>query len=99
MPKRDKNFVWPRLDARSLDLKGMKVAIVGGTGGIGRALSRFLVSRGAAVVVIGQTFRDSDVPGIEFIKADPNLIPQAQPLNSFLPSDTLDLTIFTSRTL
>jgi NAD(P)-dependent dehydrogenase (short-subunit alcohol dehydrogenase family) len=45
-----------------LDLKGMKVAIVGGTGGIGRALSRFLVSRGAAVVLIGQTFRDSDVP-------------------------------------
>ena len=42
MPKRDKNFVWRRVDARSLDLKGMKVAIVGGTGGIGRALSRFL---------------------------------------------------------
>ena len=40
MPKRDKNFVWPRVDARSLDLKGMKVAIVGGAGGIGRALSR-----------------------------------------------------------
>ena len=77
MPKRDKNFVWPRVDARSLDLKGMKVAIVGGTGGIGRALSRFLVSRGAGVVVIGQTFRDSDVPGIEFIKADLSLMREA----------------------
>ena len=52
----------------------MKVAVVGGTGGIGRALSRFLVSCGAAVVVIGQTFRDSDVPGIEFIKADLSLM-------------------------
>ena len=68
--KRDKNFTWRRVDAASLDLKGMKVAIVGGTGGIGRALSRFMVSRGASVVVVGQTFRDSDVPGIEFIKAN-----------------------------
>ena len=76
MPKRDKNF-GPRVDARSLDLKGLKVAIVGGTCGIGRALSRFLGSRGAAVVVIGQTFRDSDVPGIEFIKADLSLMREA----------------------
>jgi hypothetical protein len=38
--KRNKNFTWRRVDAASLDLKGMKVAIVGGTGGIGRALSR-----------------------------------------------------------
>jgi NAD(P)-dependent dehydrogenase (short-subunit alcohol dehydrogenase family) len=62
---RDKNFDWRRVDTRSLDLEGMKVAIVGGTGGIGRALSRILVSRGAAVLVVGQTFRDSDVAGIE----------------------------------
>jgi NAD(P)-dependent dehydrogenase (short-subunit alcohol dehydrogenase family) len=61
--KRNKNFTWRRVDAASLDLKGMKVAIVGGTGGIGRALSRFMASRGASVVVVGQTFRDSDVRG------------------------------------
>ena len=61
---RDKNFDWRRVDTRSLDLEGMKVAIVGGTGGIGRALSRILVSRGAAVLVVGQTFRDSDVAGL-----------------------------------
>ena len=47
---RDKNFDWRRVDTRSLGLEGMKVAIVGGTGGIGRALSRILVSRGAAVL-------------------------------------------------
>src|SRR5205823_6126471 len=49
---------------------GTKVAIVGGTGGLGRALSRLMASRGASVIVVGQTFRDSDVPGIELIKAD-----------------------------
>jgi predicted amino acid dehydrogenase len=55
--KRDKNFVWRRVDTASLDLKEMKVAIVGGTGGIGRAFSRFMACRGASVVVVGQTFR------------------------------------------
>src|SRR5690349_15516769 len=96
MARRDKNFVWRRVDARSLDLKGMRVAIVGGTGGIGRALSRFLVSRGAAVLAIGQTFRDSDVPGIEFIKADLSLMREAQRVSSLLPAETLDLVIFTT---
>jgi NAD(P)-dependent dehydrogenase (short-subunit alcohol dehydrogenase family) len=93
---RDKNFDWRRVDTRSLDLEGMKVAIVGGTGGIGRALSRILVSRGAAVLVVGQTFRDSDVAGIEFIKADLSLMREAQRVGSLLPAETLDLVIFTT---
>ena len=76
--KRDKNFTWRRVDAASLDLKGMKVAIVGGTGGVGRALSRFMASRGADVAVVGQAFSDSDVSGIEFIKADLSLMREAQ---------------------
>ena len=93
---RDKNFDWRRVDTRSLDLEGMKVAIVGGTGGIGRALSRILVSRGAAVLDVGQTFRDSDVAGIEFIKADLSLMREAQRVGSLLPAETLDLVIFTT---
>src|SRR5690348_9751516 len=96
LTRRDKNFVWRRVDARSLDLEGMKVAIVGGTGGIGRALSRFMVSRGAAVLVVGQTFRDADVPGIEFIKADLSLMREARRVGSLLPAETLDLVIFTT---
>src|SRR5260370_10973858 len=91
-----KTFVWRRVDARSVDLNGMKVAIVGGTGGIGRALCRFLVSRGAAVLAIGQTFRDSDVAGIEFIKADLSLMREAQRVRSLLPAEILALVIFTT---
>ena len=94
--KRDKNFVWRRVDSASLDLKGMKVAIVGGTGGIGRAFSRFMVSHGASVQVVGQTFRDSDVPGIEFIKADLSLMREAQRVGALLPAETVDLVIFTT---
>jgi hypothetical protein len=55
--KRDKNLAWRRVDPSSLDLKGMKVAVIGGTGGIGRAFSRFMASRGASILVVGQTFR------------------------------------------
>jgi NAD(P)-dependent dehydrogenase (short-subunit alcohol dehydrogenase family) len=94
--KRNKNFRWRRVDPSSLDLKGMKVAIVGGTGGIGRAFSRFMASRGASVVVVGQTFRDSDVPGIEFIQADLSLMREAERVAKALPAETLDLIVFTT---
>jgi NAD(P)-dependent dehydrogenase (short-subunit alcohol dehydrogenase family) len=94
--KRDKNFTWHRVHATSIDLSGMKVAIVGGTGGIGRAFSRFMGSRGASILVVGQTFRDSDVPGIEFIKADLSLMREAQRVGASLPAETLDLVIFTT---
>ena len=95
--KRDKNFVWRRVDTASFDLKEMKVAIVGGTGGIGRAFSRLMASRGASVVVVGQTFRDSDVPGIEFIKADLSLMREAQRVAVLLPAEDLDLPTQNSR--
>lgn len=94
--KRDKSVAWRRVDGANLDLKGMKVAIVGGTGGIGRALSRFMASRGARVVVVGQTFRDSGVPGIEFIKADLSLMREAQRAAALLPTEHLDLLVFTT---
>jgi NAD(P)-dependent dehydrogenase (short-subunit alcohol dehydrogenase family) len=94
--KRDKSLTWRRVDAASLDLKGMRVAIVGGTGGIGRAFGRFFASHDAAVAVVGQTFRDADVPGIEFIKADLSLMREAQRVGEALPAETLDLIIFTT---
>jgi NAD(P)-dependent dehydrogenase (short-subunit alcohol dehydrogenase family) len=51
--KRDKSFAWNRVDTSALDLKGIKVAIVGGTGGIGRAFGRFMASCGSSMVVVG----------------------------------------------
>jgi len=94
--KRDKSWTWRRVAAAGLDLKGMKVAIVGGTGGIGRAFSRFMALHGAHILVVGQTFRDSDVPGIEFIKADLSLMREAQRVGAALPAESLDLVIFTT---
>ena len=42
--KRNKSLKWRRVAPSSVELAGIKVAIVGGTGGIGRALSRFMAS-------------------------------------------------------
>jgi NAD(P)-dependent dehydrogenase (short-subunit alcohol dehydrogenase family) len=94
--KRDKNFEWRRIDPSSLDLTGTKVAIVGGTGGIGQALSRFMASHGATVTVVGQTFRDANVPRIEFIKADLSLMREAQRVAEVLPAESLDLLVLTT---
>jgi NAD(P)-dependent dehydrogenase (short-subunit alcohol dehydrogenase family) len=94
--KRDKNISWRRVDVASLDLKGWNVAVIGGTGGLGRALSHSLASRGARVIVVGQTFRDSGVPDIEFIKADLSLMHEAKRVGEVLPAETLDLVIFTT---
>lgn len=78
------------------DVLGRKVAIVGGTGGIGRALARELAGHGANVVVVGQTFRDADMANIEFIRADLSLMREARRVAKLLPAETLDLVIFTT---
>jgi len=94
--KRDKSITWQHVDTASLDLKGRKVAVVGGTGGLGRAISRVLASRGASVTVVGQTFRDAGVPGIEFIQADLSLMRESERVAKALPAGQLDLVVFTT---
>lgn len=78
------------------DVLGRRVAVVGGTGGIGRALARELAAHGANVVVVGQTFRDADVANIEFIRADLSLMSEARRVAALLPAETLDLVVFTT---
>ena len=94
--KRDKSVAWRRVEPSSVDLEGMKIAIVGGTGGIGRALARFMAARGASVIVVGRTFRDAEVPRIEFVEADLNLMGEARRVAGELPAETLDLVVFTT---
>lgn len=94
--KRNKSITWHRVDAGQLDLKDWKVAIVGGTGGLGRAISRKLASQGANVTVVGQTFRDTDMPKIKFVKADLSLMREAVRVAKELPAEQLDLIVFTT---
>ncbi|MBU2668882.1 SDR family NAD(P)-dependent oxidoreductase [Actinoplanes bogorensis] len=91
--KRDPSAPHP---LRAGDPAGLNVAVIGGTGGIGRAISRSLAARGANVLVAGRTFRDADVPGIEFRPADLSLMREAERIAHELPAETLDLLIFTT---
>ncbi len=94
--KQDKNLTWHPVDAKSLNLKGMRIAIVSGTGGIRRALRLFVALRGASVLVVCRTFRDSDLPEVEFIKAVLSLLREAKCVAALMPADTLDLCTFTT---
>lgn len=94
--KRDKNISWHDNSDVNQKIKGLQVAIIGGTGGIGRALSRNLALQGANVLVVGQTFRDAGTSGISFMHADLSLMSEAQRMATTLPAETLDMLIFTT---
>jgi NAD(P)-dependent dehydrogenase (short-subunit alcohol dehydrogenase family) len=79
-----------------LDLTGRRAAVIGGTGGIGRAISHLLAARGAQVRVVGRTFRDAGTPGIEFQPADLSLMRETARAAADLPAGTLDLVVLTT---
>lgn len=94
--KRDTSISWRHVDAASLDLQGRQVIVVGGTGGLGRAITQVLAARGASVVVVGQTFRDAGKPNIRFVRADLSLMSEAQRVARELPAETADILLFTT---
>jgi NAD(P)-dependent dehydrogenase (short-subunit alcohol dehydrogenase family) len=97
--KRDKSLTWRHVDPRQLDLKGLTVAVIGGTGGIGRSLAHDLAKQGADVLVIGRTFKDTQVRNITFAKADLSLLADARRIAGELPAEKLDLVIMTTGTM
>lgn len=92
--KRDTSFTYTVPDP--IDFTGQRAAIIGGTGGIGRAIARSLASRGAKVTVVGRSFRDRDVPGLDFVQADLGLMSEARRIGPSLPAEALDLLVFTT---
>jgi len=75
---------------------GLRVAVVGGTGGLGRTLARWLAARGAEVTVVGQTFRDAGVARLSFVPADLSLMSEARRVADALPAEQLDMLVFTT---
>lgn len=92
----DPSLTWTRRPSGALDLGGQRAAVVGGTNGLGRAIARRLAARGARVTVVGQTFRDEGVAGIDFIKADLSRMVEARRVGRELPAETLDLVVLTT---
>lgn len=92
----DKTVTWRPVPVTDLHLEGTRAAVIGGTGGLGRAIARELAARGARVVVVGQTFRDEGVAGLEFVRADLSSMAEARRVGQELPAEELDLVVFTT---
>ncbi|CUS22492.1 LAQU0S05e06612g1_1 [Lachancea quebecensis] len=92
----NKELIWTNVPASQLELKSLKVAIVGGTAGIGQSLTRLFHSRGAKVVVVGRNLRDHDLENVHFIKADLELMSEAKRVAKELAQHQLDLVVFTT---
>ncbi|CDK29037.1 unnamed protein product [Kuraishia capsulata CBS 1993] len=92
----DNGVTWKKTDIDSLDLKGLNAVVIGGTGGLGRAITQQLASHGAKVTVVGQTFRDEGVSGIDFVKADLSSVKVAKQVGGELPTQSLDLVVLTT---
>lgn len=91
---KSQNVTPPPLE--SLRLNGLNVAVIGGTGGIGRALSHQFAAKGANVLVVGQTFRDQEVPRITFLRADLSSMRDARRIGAELPAGNIDIVVFTT---
>lgn len=78
-----------------VELAGKRVAIVGGTDGIGRALAQLAAARGADVLVVGRTFRDEGHPRIRFMNADLSSMAEARKVAAAL-DPSLDVVVFTT---
>ncbi|WP_288440921.1 SDR family NAD(P)-dependent oxidoreductase [uncultured Pseudomonas sp.] len=94
--KQDKSINWRTSASAVHPLDELRVAVVGGTGGIGQAISRAFVKRGADVTVVGQTFRDVETRRYHFIKADLSSMQDAARVADQLGADDLDMLIFTT---
>lgn len=67
---RDNTFSWNHSIPTNFNFKNINALIIGGTGGLGRAISTQLIDAGANVTVIGQTMRDTESDSLKFVKAD-----------------------------
>lgn len=80
-------------------MESLRVAIIGGTGGLGQALARYYAKHNAIVTVFGRTFRDQEISNIKFTKIDLSLMSNIKEL---VKSDdkfnlvNFDLIIFTA---
>lgn len=92
--KRNTRLTWS--PAEQAGIAGRHAVIVGGTGGIGRALSLRLAALGANVLVVGRTFRDTDVPDIAFVHANLDLMREAGRVAALLSAHPIDLLVFTN---
>lgn len=94
--KGDNSFVWSEPNVDSVAFGELNVAVIGGTGGLGRAIALLLASKGAHVTVVGRSFRDGEVKNIKFVAADLSSIEVARKVSRDIAPETLDIVLFTT---
>lgn len=94
--KEEKDFKWSPREAGELDLATYKVVIVGGTGGLGRAIGTLMASLRAQVTIVGQTFRDDGIKNITFIKADLSSIEVSKTVAEQIAAICPNIVVFTT---
>jgi len=84
------------ISVERLDLSSKKLAIIGGTNGLGRAIAHQALARGADVTVVGRTFRDAPAARLTFVAADLSSMSEAVRLGLELPVEPFDVVLFTA---
>ena len=79
-----------------LDLSSKRLAVIGGTNGLGRAIAQQALARGAAVTVVGRTFRDDPAAQLTFVQADLSSMREAVRVGRELPAESFDVVLFTT---
>ena len=79
-----------------LDLSSKRLAVVGGTNGLGRAIAQQALARGAEVTVVGRTFRDDPAARLTFVAADLSSMREAIRVGRELPAESFDVVLFTT---
>lgn len=92
----DRSLTLTALPLGKLALEGRNAVVIGGTAGLGRAIARALASRGAKVTVVGRTFQDQGVAGLDFMPADLSSMREAQRVGRELPVDNVELVVLTT---
>jgi hypothetical protein len=79
-----------------LDLSSKKLAVIGGTNGLGRAIAQQALARGADVTVVGRRFRDAPADRLTFMPADLSSMSEAARVGRELPAESFDIALFTT---
>jgi NAD(P)-dependent dehydrogenase (short-subunit alcohol dehydrogenase family) len=79
-----------------LDLSSKRLAVIGGTNGLGRAIAQQALARGAEVTVVGRTFRDDTAARLAFVATDLSSMGEAVRLGREFPAERFDLVLFTA---
>ena len=92
----DRSVIVRPIPIEQLDLSSKRLAVIGGTNGLGRAIAQQALTRGADVTVVGRTFRDDPAARLTFVAADLSSMSEAVRVGRELPAESFDVVLFTT---